>query len=81
MSRYLVDRVAGLSNVEVVTRAQVIGVEGDDGMLQAIRWRQGTSGKEVGRTIRYPVPIHWRRAEHGLDVRIRRNAGPAALRD
>jgi hypothetical protein len=42
-----------LSNVEVVTRAQIIGVEGDDGMLRAICWREGTSGNEVRRPIRH----------------------------
>jgi thioredoxin reductase (NADPH) len=53
MSRYLVDRIAGLANVEVVTQAQVSGLEGNDGMLQAIRWRQGASGKETRRPIRH----------------------------
>ena len=51
MSRYLVDRIAGLSNVEVVTQAQVSGLEGRDGMLEAIRWRHGVSGEEVRRSI------------------------------
>jgi thioredoxin reductase (NADPH) len=53
MSRYLVDRIAGLPNVEVVTQAQVTGLEGRDGMLEAIRWRQGASGEEVRRPIRH----------------------------
>jgi thioredoxin reductase (NADPH) len=42
MSRYLVDRIAGLSNVEVLTNTTVTGLEGRDGMLEAIRWRRGT---------------------------------------
>ncbi len=53
MSRYLVDRIAGLSNVEVVTRVQVSGLEGGDGMLQAIRWRRAASAEEVRRPIRH----------------------------
>jgi thioredoxin reductase (NADPH) len=53
MSRYLVDRIAGLPNVEVVTQAQVSGLEGSRGMLEAIRWRQGASGAEVRRPIRH----------------------------
>jgi thioredoxin reductase (NADPH) len=53
MSRYLVDRIAGLPNVEVVTQAQVSGLEGNDGMLEAIRWRQGASGTEVRRPVRH----------------------------
>jgi thioredoxin reductase (NADPH) len=38
MSRYLVDRINQLPNVEVVTRAEVTGLEGKDGRLEAIRW-------------------------------------------
>src|SRR6266516_5779014 len=40
MSRYLVDRIASLSNVEVLTQTSVTGLEGRDGMLAAIRWRR-----------------------------------------
>jgi thioredoxin reductase (NADPH) len=53
MSRYLVDRVRGLSNVEVVTSAAVSGLEGRDGMLEAVRWRLGANGQEVRRPIRH----------------------------
>src|SRR5215510_14323126 len=51
MSRYLVDRIAGLPNVEVVTRARVSALEGHDGVLEAIRWRQGD--KEVRRALKH----------------------------
>ena len=51
MSRYLVDRIAGLANVEVVTRARVSALEGRNGMLEAVRWRQGASGVEIRRPI------------------------------
>jgi len=53
MSRYLVDRIAGLPNVEVLTRATVTALEGHDSTLEAIRWRQGVSGQEVRRSIRH----------------------------
>ncbi len=53
MSRYLVERIAGLSNVEVVTRVRVSGLEGSDGTLEAIRWRRGASGEEVRRPLRH----------------------------
>jgi thioredoxin reductase (NADPH) len=53
MSRYLVDRIEGLANVGVMTRIQVSGLEGGDGILAAIRWRQGTSMQEVRRPIRH----------------------------
>src|SRR5262245_25831684 len=52
MSRYLVDRIAGLTNVEVLTQTKVTGLEGRDGVLEAIRWRQG-SGEEVRRPIQH----------------------------
>jgi hypothetical protein len=32
MSRYLVDRIAGLSNVEVLMQTNITGLEGRDGM-------------------------------------------------
>jgi thioredoxin reductase (NADPH) len=51
MSRYLVDRVAGLANVEIVTNAEISGLEGSDGMLQAVRWRHRVTKAEVRRAI------------------------------
>jgi thioredoxin reductase (NADPH) len=53
MSRYLVDRIAGLSNVEVLTQADVTGLEGHDGVLEAIRWRRRASGQESRRPVRH----------------------------
>jgi thioredoxin reductase (NADPH) len=53
MSRYLVDRIRGLANVEVVTCATVTGLEGRDGMLQAMRLRIGATGQEVRRAINH----------------------------
>jgi thioredoxin reductase (NADPH) len=52
MSRYLVDRITGLSNVEVLTRTAITGLEGHDGMLEAIRWRSG-AGEEVRHSIQH----------------------------
>jgi thioredoxin reductase (NADPH) len=52
MSRYLVDRIMGLPNVEVVTGAQVSALEGSNGMLEAIRWRL-SSGEEVRCPLRH----------------------------
>jgi len=53
MSRYLVDRISGLPNVEVVTQAEVSGLDGRDGVLEQIRWHHRASGKEVPRSIRH----------------------------
>lgn len=51
MSRYLVERIAGLPNVEVVTGAQVTGVDGQDGVLDALSWT--VKGREIRRPIRH----------------------------
>ena len=53
MSRYLVDRIQGLPNVEVVTGATVSGLEGRDGMLEALRWRIGAAGNEERSAINH----------------------------
>jgi thioredoxin reductase (NADPH) len=53
MSRYLVDRITGLSNVEVVTEAQMAAMEGSNGMLDAICWRRSGSDETVQRAIRH----------------------------
>jgi thioredoxin reductase (NADPH) len=49
----LVDRIEGRTNIEVLRRAQVSGLEGRDGILDAVRWRVGTNGQEVRRPIRH----------------------------
>ena len=49
MSRYLVDRIGGLPNVEVVTPARVAALEGHGGTLAAVHWRNGEAA------VRHPV--------------------------
>lgn len=51
MSRYLVDRIKGLPNVELVTGAEVSALEGAEHALEALRWRRG--GEEFRRPIRH----------------------------
>ena len=53
MSTYLVERIEGLANVEIVTRANVIALEGSEGGLQEVRWRQDTADAEVCKQIRH----------------------------
>jgi thioredoxin reductase (NADPH) len=53
MSRYLVDRIAGLPNVEVLLQTKVFALEGQGGVLEAIRWRHSPSGEETRRPIRH----------------------------
>jgi thioredoxin reductase (NADPH) len=52
MSRYLVDRIRALSNVEVLLETEVSALEGREGALEAIRWRLG-SGEELRRPLRH----------------------------
>jgi thioredoxin reductase (NADPH) len=53
MSRYLVDRIAAIPNIEVTTQTAVAALEGQDGILEAIRCRSHRSGEEVRRAIRH----------------------------
>ena len=53
MSRYLVDRIAARPNVEVLTETTVTALDGQAGILEAIRCRSQRSGKEVRRAIRH----------------------------
>lgn len=53
MSRYLVDRISGLGNVEVLMETEVTGLDGEDGILEAIRWRRRGSREEVRRPVRH----------------------------
>lgn len=52
MSRYLVDRIRGLPNVEVLLETEVAALEGREGALEAVRWRHRPSGTETRRPIR-----------------------------
>ncbi|MGH7289411.1 MAG: NAD(P)/FAD-dependent oxidoreductase, partial [Myxococcota bacterium] len=47
MSRYLVDRIAALPNVEVHLGTEVTGLEGAHGGLEAIRWRPRGGSEET----------------------------------
>ena len=53
MSRYLVERIESLPNVEVVTGAQVSGLEGRNGVMEAVRWRVDGAGQDVQRPVRH----------------------------
>ena len=51
MSRYLVDRIGGLANVTVESGCAVSALEGSNGMLEAVCWRN----KETGQEVRQPL--------------------------
>lgn len=46
MSRYLIERIESLPNIEVVTRNEIVELEGEDGQLRAIRHRNLDTGEE-----------------------------------
>ena len=53
MSRYLIDRIAALDNVEVVPESEVIALSGEDGVLEQVHWRNVASREETTREIRH----------------------------
>ncbi|KRB29478.1 thioredoxin reductase [Mesorhizobium sp. Root695] len=53
MSRYLVERIRAQPNIEVLTGAEIMALEGDEGNLGTVRWRNRASGAETTRPIRH----------------------------
>jgi thioredoxin reductase (NADPH) len=51
MSKYLIDRIKALPNVELVTGASVSGLDGDNGPLEAVRWTK--AGRETRQPVRH----------------------------
>ncbi len=51
MSAYLVERLEGLANVEIVIGAEIAALEGKGDSLEAIRWRDRSSGEEIRREV------------------------------
>jgi thioredoxin reductase (NADPH) len=48
MSQYLIDRIRGLPNVEVLTRTEICGLEGGEECLKGVRLKNRDSGEEFG---------------------------------
>src|ERR1700751_6433337 len=53
MSRYLVERITATPNIEILTETTVAALEGQDGILEAIRCRSHRSGDERKLVIRH----------------------------
>jgi thioredoxin reductase (NADPH) len=53
MSRYLVERITATPNIEILTDTAVTALEGQAGVLQAIRCRSHRSGEETKCAIRH----------------------------
>ena len=51
MSQYLIDRIRSLGNVEVLTRTEICGLEGANGTLASVRWRNRDTATETVRPI------------------------------
>jgi thioredoxin reductase (NADPH) len=53
MSRYLVERIRAQPNIEVLTETEIEALEGEEGNLATLRWRNRVSGEETTRPIRH----------------------------
>jgi thioredoxin reductase (NADPH) len=53
MSRYLIDRIGGLGNVEMVFNSEVTALQGEGHALSAVTWRDRRSGAMTCRPIRH----------------------------
>ena len=51
MSQYLVERITSLPNVEIVTRSEICGLEGANGTLANVRWKNRDTGTETTRPL------------------------------
>jgi len=51
MSRYLCERIRAQPNIEVLSETEVIALEGREGNLQEVSWRNRVSGEDATRPI------------------------------
>jgi len=51
MSRYLVERIKAQPNIEVLAQSEITALQGQEGNLEAIRWRRGARNDETT----YPI--------------------------
>jgi thioredoxin reductase (NADPH) len=53
MSKYLIDRIASIANVELLTRTEIVDITGShESGLESVTWRSLDSGREDTRPIR-----------------------------
>ena len=76
MSRYLIDRIAATSNIELMTQTEIVALDGPaGGGLEKVRWRD----RRAGEGVRGPDPqcLFVRRRGSGdrMAARLRRGAG------
>jgi thioredoxin reductase (NADPH) len=51
MSSYLIERIRGLPNVELLPHTEVVALEGDGGALQTVTWRNSRTGQTTRKSI------------------------------
>ena len=53
MSKYLIDRIAAIPNIELRTRTEIVGLTGSpQSGVESVRWRSRDTGREETRAIR-----------------------------
>jgi thioredoxin reductase (NADPH) len=53
MSRYLCERIASLPNIEVLLETEVVDVQGENGELRCISWRDRRTGTVAQRSLQH----------------------------
>jgi thioredoxin reductase (NADPH) len=51
MSKYLIERIENLPNVELITESEVVALDGESGALKAIRWKNRRTGEETQKPV------------------------------
>ena len=53
MSKYLIERITGMGNIEVVTQCSIVRLRGEKDALESVCWRNLKTGAETERPIRH----------------------------
>jgi len=53
MSQYLVERIESLRNVDIIIGCEISRLDGKDGSLDSVAWRDRSSGEETSRDVRF----------------------------
>lgn len=53
MSQYLIERIESLPNVEVIADAEIANLEGTEGELESISWRNRSTGVDTRLSVRH----------------------------
>lgn len=53
MSQYLIERIEAQPNIDVVIGCEISALNGSNGMLEAVAWRERSSGAVTVRPVRY----------------------------